>query len=64
MIQVTQTDIESTNAILINRLEIIVDDSDKIEIYHCDDSGRHIEGGTFSKSDFMDAVLEFYNRNF
>jgi len=64
MIQVNRTDVEKTNAVVINQIEIIVDDSDKVEIYHCDDRGRHIEGGTFDRNAFLDAVIEFYNRNF
>jgi len=50
----------------INRVEIVIDDNDldKVELYILDDSGRRIEGGTFSKSDFIDQVLKFYNENY
>jgi hypothetical protein len=57
---------EKVMSIDINRVEIVIDDNDldKVELYILDDSGRRIEGGTFSKSDFIDQVLKFYNENY
>ena len=64
-IQITDLDLEPTDSIEIDRSEIVVDDaSDKIEIYHLDSAGQRIEGGTFDKNKFIDAVVEFYNANF
>ena len=58
--------LERVAAIDIDRIEIIIDDDqpDKVELYILDDSGRRQEGGTFSRSDFMDAILKFYNENY
>ena len=57
---------EKVMSIDINRVEIVIDDNDldKVELYILDDSGRRQEGGTFSRSDFMDAILKFYNENY
>jgi hypothetical protein len=58
--------LERVAAIDINRVEIVIDDDqpDKVELYILDNSGRRIEGGTFSRSDFMDAILKFYRENY
>jgi hypothetical protein len=47
-------------------LEIVLDEdsSDTIEIYKLDADKNRIEGGTFNKNDFMEWVLQFYNKNF
>lgn len=39
-------------------------DPDLIELYIKDQLGNRIEGGTFSRQDFIDHVLAFYNKNF
>ena len=58
--------VEKVGSIDINRVEIVIDDtrSDKVEIYMLDESGRRIEGGEFDRSEFMNAVLAFYNTHF
>ena len=57
---------ESSVSIDVDRVEIVIDEDypDRVEIYMLDEEGQRIEGGTFKKSLFMDAVLEFYNRHF
>ena len=61
---------EKVTSLDINRIEIVVDDTqfgrakDYIEIYMLDGSGRRIEGGEFDRNEFMNAVLAFYNANF
>ena len=47
-------------------LEIAIDSSDdsKIEIYILDEKEERVEGGTFSKDDFMVVVRDFYNKNY
>ena len=47
-------------------LEIAIDSSDdsKIEIYILDQKEERVEGGTFSKDDFMVVVRDFYNKNY
>lgn len=57
---------EKALSIDIERVEIVIDEDhpERVEIYMLDDLGNRVEGGTFKKSDFMDAVLEFYNRNY
>lgn len=50
----------------VGNVEIVVDSSkqDRVEIYMLDTQGNRIEGGDFNLSDFIDHVLEFYNREF
>ena len=59
-------DLERTRDLQIDRIEIVTDSdaNDRIEIYILDSAGERIEGGTFSRSDFMTAVLAFYNANY
>lgn len=57
---------EKVLSIDMERVEIVIDEDypDRVEIYMLDDHGNRVEGGTFSKSDFMTAVLDFYNKNY
>ena len=50
----------------VGNVEIVVDSSkqDRVEIYMLDAQGNRIEGGDFNLADFIDHVLEFYNREF
>lgn len=59
-------DAEPTQDLVIDRIEIVTDDSnmDRVEIYILDNHGERVEGGTFNRSDFMTAVLKFYNENY
>ena len=54
------------NSIDMERIEIVVDDSKptKVEIYILDDKGERLEGGTFSRDDFMSMVRKFYDDNY
>jgi hypothetical protein len=58
--------VERVGSLDINRVEIVIDDTtlDKVEIYMLDQLGNRVEGGTFDKSEFMNAVLAFYNAHF
>ena len=58
--------LERVAAIDINRVEIVIDDDlpDKVELYILDNSGRRIEGGTFSRDAFMRSVQQFYDQNY
>lgn len=57
---------ETSLSIDVDRVEIVIDEDypDRVEIYMLDDLGNRVEGGTFKKREFMDAVLEFYNRHY
>jgi metal-dependent HD superfamily phosphatase/phosphodiesterase len=50
----------------IERMEIVVDDSKptKVEIYLLDETGQRVEGGTFSRDDFMSTIRKFYDENY
>ena len=50
----------------IERIEIVIDDDheDFVEIYMLDDEGHRAEGGTFRRAAFMDAIRDFYNKNY
>ena len=50
----------------IERMEIVIDDDheDFVEIYMLDEFGNRVEGGTFRRAAFMDAILDFYNENY
>ena len=63
---ITQADSLPVKELQINRLEIVIDDDypDRVELYRLDDNNLRIEGGTFDRNEFMDWVLEFYNRNY
>jgi hypothetical protein len=56
----------SSTSLDINRVEIVIDEDfpERVEIHMLDESGNRVEGGTFDKAAFMNAVLEFYDRNF
>jgi len=66
MITISDRDLERVSDMIIDRLEIIIDGvyDDKIELYIVDATGARLEGGTFSKNDFMDHIMRFYNDNF
>lgn len=57
---------EKALSIDIERVEIVIDEDhpERVEIYMLDDLGNRVEGGTFKKSDFMNVVLDFYNKNY
>ena len=63
---VEDTDLERTNDLVIDRIEIVVDSAreDRVELYILDAQGERVEGGTFNRSDFMTAVLKFYSENY
>lgn len=50
----------------VGNVEIVMDPSktDRVEIWMLDAQGNRIEGGDFCLPDFIDHVLEFYNKNF
>ena len=66
MAKITVEDAEKSNDLTIDQIEIVTDTSatDRIEIYMLDSAGDRVEGGTFSRSDFMTHVLRFYNENY
>lgn len=57
---------ERAGDITIESMEIVTDTStpNKIEIYMLDEMGHRVEGGQFSKDDFMSLVRKFYNENY
>lgn len=58
-------EVEDTGDIELERIKIVQSDiPGKIEIYMLDDNNEIIEGGTFDLNDFMNHLLEFYNRNY
>ena len=50
----------------VGNIEILVDSSkpDRVEIYMLDPDGIRMEGGDFCLPDFIDHVLDFYNKNY
>ena len=50
----------------LGNIEIVTDGNkmDRVEIYMLDKDGNRLEGGDFCLPDFIDHVLEFYNKNF
>lgn len=46
------------------RITIDEDNPHKVWIYLLNERGEEVEGGSFDKHDFMDAVLRFYNQGF
>jgi hypothetical protein len=65
-IVVREVDIERTTDLTISRIELVIDTADDttIEIYILDEHGDRVEGGTFSRTDFMTHILNFYNQNY
>ena len=63
---VEDIDLERTDDLVIDRIEIVVDSAreDKVELYILDNLGERVEGGTFDRSDFMTHVLKFYNDHY
>lgn len=50
----------------VGNIEILVDSNkpDRVEIYMLDPDGNRMEGGDFCLPDFIDVVLDFYNKNY
>ena len=59
-------DANKTHAIDMDKLEVAADSNDptKIAIYMLDEQGNRVEGGTFSKRDLVESIVEFYDKNF
>ena len=57
---------ERAQDLQVGRVEIVMDSGkqDRVEIWMLDAEGNRIEGGDFCLPDFIDHVLEFYNKNF
>jgi len=62
--------IVTVKGVKINRqvcnIKITMDEDrpDKVRISLVDQEGELLEGGTFDMGDFMNHILEFYNKNF
>jgi hypothetical protein len=63
---VEDRDLQRSNSIELERIEIVTDSSyeDRIEIYMLDDQGERQEGGTFSRAEFMRMVRQFYHERY
>lgn len=58
-------EVEESDDIELERIKIVQSDiPGKIEIYLLDNNNEIIEGGTFDLNDFMNHLLEFYNKNY
>lgn len=63
---VPRPDSEPVLELQLNNIEIVIDEDypDRVELYKLDTAHNRIEGGTFNRTEFMDWILEFYNRNY
>jgi hypothetical protein len=49
----------------LQNIEIVeLDNPEKIAIWMLSITGERIEGGEFDKASLMDAILDFYNKNY
>lgn len=57
---------EVTQELRVDDIEIVIDDDQpaQVEIYMLNRRGERIEGGTFDRIQFMDAVKKWYNENY
>ena len=66
IIKLENDDVIRVDDLTIHNIEIVQDEDsdDKVELYIIDADGNRIEGGTFDKNSFIDAVMQFYNDNY
>lgn len=66
IIKLENDDVIRVDDLTIHNIEIVQDEDsiDKVELYIIDAEGNRIEGGTFDKNSFIDAVLQYYNDNY
>ena len=66
IIKLENDDVIRVDDLTIHNIEIVQDEDcdDKVELYIIDADGNRIEGGTFDKNSFIDAVMQYYNDNY
>ena len=66
IIKLENDDVIRVDDLTIHNIEIVQDEDsdDKVELYIIDSDGNRIEGGTFDKNSFIDAVMQYYNDNY
>ena len=66
IIKLENDDVIRVDDLTIHNIEIVADEDndDKVELYIVDSNGNRLEGGTFDKNSFMNAVMQYYNDNY